>query len=61
MSMTERFWFESSYRGSQGDSCVEVALAEQAIHVRDSKDLTRPDFSVGHDSWTHFVRYAARG
>ncbi|CAL2070915.1 protein of unknown function [Streptomyces murinus] len=42
-----------------GDSCVEVALAEQAVHVRDSKDITRPDFTVGPESWTRFVRYAA--
>ncbi len=61
MSTTERVWFKSSYSGSQGDSCVEVAVADHAIHVRDSKDLTRPDFSVGRDGWTQFVRYAARG
>ncbi|WP_416485578.1 DUF397 domain-containing protein [Streptomyces sp. CL12] len=52
-------WFKSSYSGSQGDSCVEVALAEQAVHVRDSKDITRPDFAVGPEGWTRFVRYAA--
>ncbi|MGM0344908.1 DUF397 domain-containing protein [Streptomyces sp. Adlamb9] len=52
-------WFKSSYSGSQGDSCVEVALAEQAVHVRDSKDITRPGFTVGPEVWTRFVRYAA--
>ncbi|MFE3081922.1 DUF397 domain-containing protein [Streptomyces albidoflavus] len=35
------------YSGSQGDDCVEVAIAEQVVHVRDSKDVTRPDFVVG--------------
>jgi hypothetical protein len=30
MSTTELAWFKSSYSGSQGDSCVEVALTRQA-------------------------------
>ncbi|WP_328718919.1 DUF397 domain-containing protein [Streptomyces sp. NBC_00247] len=61
MSTTERVWFKSSYSGSQGDDCVEVAVTEQAIHVRDSKDLTRPALAVGRNGWTRFVGYAARG
>ncbi|WP_030249335.1 DUF397 domain-containing protein [Streptomyces violens] len=27
MSITELAWFKSSYSGSQGDSCIEVALS----------------------------------
>jgi hypothetical protein len=27
MSITELAWFKSSYSGSEGDSCVEVALS----------------------------------
>ncbi|MFJ2558891.1 MULTISPECIES: DUF397 domain-containing protein [unclassified Streptomyces] len=61
MSATELAWFKSSYSGSQGDDCVEAAVAEQAICVRDSKDVARPHFAVGRDGWTSFVRYAARG
>ncbi|MFF3377588.1 DUF397 domain-containing protein [Streptomyces sp. NPDC002680] len=61
MSTTELAWFKSSYSGSQGDSCIEVAAAEQAICVRDSKDLTRPHFAIGREGWTSFVRYAAHG
>ncbi|MER6432617.1 DUF397 domain-containing protein [Streptomyces sp900105245] len=59
MSNIELAWFKSSYSGTQGDSCVEVAVTEQAVHVRDSKDVTRPDFSVGRDGWAHFVDFAA--
>ncbi|OKI75218.1 DUF397 domain-containing protein [Streptomyces sp. CB02414] len=55
----ELAWFKSSYSGSQGDSCVEVAVTEQAIHVRDSKDVTRPAFAVGRDGWRTFVRFAS--
>ncbi|MFB7194058.1 DUF397 domain-containing protein [Streptomyces sp. NPDC056240] len=57
---TELAWFKSSYSGSQGDSCVEIAIAEQAVHVRDSKDLARPAFAVGCEEWEPFVRFASR-
>ncbi|MFC9529113.1 DUF397 domain-containing protein [Streptomyces sp. NPDC056975] len=57
--MTELAWFKSSYSGTQGDSCVEIAIAEQAVHVRDSKDLARPAFAVGREGWDEFVRFVA--
>lgn len=52
-------WFKSSYSGSQGDDCVEVAIAEQAVHVRDSKEVSRPAFAVGREGWRQFVRFAS--
>ena len=61
MSATELPWFKSSYSGSQGDSCVEVAVTEQAIHVRDSKDIGGPHLTIGPDEWVRFVRFAACG
>ncbi|MGW3054445.1 DUF397 domain-containing protein [Streptomyces goshikiensis] len=61
MSVTQLVWFKSSYSGSAGDDCVEVAVTEQVIRVRDSKDVTRPHVAVGRDGWASFVRYAARG
>ena len=57
--MTELAWFKSSYSGSSGDDCVEVAVMEQVIHVRDSKDVTRPAFAVGRQGWGQFVRFAS--
>ncbi|MFH0241842.1 DUF397 domain-containing protein [Streptomyces sp. HK10] len=56
---TELDWFKSSYSGSQDDDCVEVAIAERAVHVRDSKDLARPAFKVGGEGWSRFVRFAS--
>ena len=56
---TELAWFKSSYSGSEGDSCVEVAIAEQAVHVRDSKDVSRPAFAIGRAEWQPFVKFAA--
>ena len=57
MSTTELAWFKSSYSGSQGDSCVEVAVTGQAVCVRDSKDVSRPAFVVGREGWRSFVRF----
>ncbi|MBZ2409146.1 MULTISPECIES: DUF397 domain-containing protein [Streptomyces] len=59
MSATELAWFKSSYSGSSGDDCVEVAVTEQAVYVRDSKDVTRQAFAVGREGWGQFVRFAS--
>jgi hypothetical protein len=56
---TELAWFKSSYSGSEGDDCVEVAIAEQAVRVRDSKDVSRPAFSVERERWSRFVGFVA--
>ncbi|MFE3769600.1 DUF397 domain-containing protein [Streptomyces sp. NPDC059122] len=60
-SSSELAWFKSSYSGTEGDNCIEVAVTEQAIHVRDSKDVNRPHFAIGRDEWRQFVGFAARG
>ncbi|MCX5040593.1 MULTISPECIES: DUF397 domain-containing protein [Streptomyces] len=57
MRPSELDWFKSSYSSAQGDSCVEVALTEQVIHVRDSKDVRRPPFAVGREGWSRFVGF----
>ncbi|WP_166027224.1 DUF397 domain-containing protein [Streptomyces chilikensis] len=56
---SELAWFKSSYSGSQGDDCVEVAVSEQGVCVRDSKDVTRPHFAIGSEGWMRFVGFAA--
>ncbi|MBP0459499.1 DUF397 domain-containing protein [Streptomyces montanisoli] len=61
MSTTELAWYKSSYSGSSGDSCVEVAITEQTICVRDSKDLGRPHFAVGRSEWSQFVGFVTEG
>ncbi|MFF4255002.1 DUF397 domain-containing protein [Streptomyces sp. NPDC001663] len=57
MSTSELVWFKSSYSGSSGDDCVEVAITERAVCVRDSKDVTRPHFAVGREEWSRFVGF----
>ena len=59
MSTTEPVWFKSSYSGTQGDNCIEVAVTQQAVHVRDSKDMTLSHFSVGREEWSRFAVFAA--
>ncbi|MFB7546917.1 DUF397 domain-containing protein [Streptomyces sp. NPDC056154] len=61
MSTSELAWFKSSYSGSQGDSCVEVAKGTQAIHVRDSKDQLSPELALSPAAWDDFVSYAVQG
>ncbi|MEU7046347.1 DUF397 domain-containing protein [Streptomyces varsoviensis] len=61
MTTTEPTWFKSSYSGTEGDNCVEVAITEQAVSVRDSKDAERPHLVFGRGEWGRFVEYAARG
>lgn len=51
-------WFKSSYSGSEGGDCLEVALSPGVVHVRDSKDPNGPIFAVTSDAWAAFVRLA---
>jgi uncharacterized protein DUF397 len=53
-------WHKSSHSGSEGDSCVEVATCPEAVHVRDSKDVTGPRFAVPAAAWSAFVAHATR-
>lgn len=52
-------WRKSSYSGTQGDNCIEVAPTLTTIHIRDSKDITRPHLGLGPVAWAAFVAYAA--
>lgn len=52
-------WFKSSYSGSQGGDCVEVAAQASAVHVRDSKN-SGPIFTVSPGTWAAFVELARR-
>jgi hypothetical protein len=49
-------WFKSSYSGSDGGDCVEVAASLDAVHVRDSKAVSGgPVLRVGRGEWAAFV------
>ncbi|MGW2560466.1 DUF397 domain-containing protein [Streptomyces sp. NPDC001514] len=57
---TELAWFKSSYSGSDGDACVEVALSPTNVHVRDSKDEQGPQLALSSAAWIGFVAYATQ-
>jgi hypothetical protein len=59
-SIDERVWLKSSYSGSDGDACVEVANGTTAIHVRDSKDQRSPELALSPTAWHHFVSHTAQ-
>ncbi|MFH8220712.1 DUF397 domain-containing protein [Streptomyces sp. NPDC018057] len=48
-------WFKSSYSGTEGGQCVEVAAAPAAVHVRDSKAAAGPVLTVSRAAWAGFV------
>ncbi|MER7896568.1 DUF397 domain-containing protein [Streptomyces massasporeus] len=48
-------WFKSSYSGAEGGQCVEVATATNAVHIRDSKNVTGPLLTVSREAWAGFV------
>ncbi|CAM5306946.1 hypothetical protein SALBM217S_10710 [Streptomyces griseoloalbus] len=57
---SEPAWFKSSYSGgTDGESCVELALTPGAVHVRDSKDIEGPRLALGPEAWVRFVAFAS--
>ncbi|MEU6367438.1 DUF397 domain-containing protein [Streptomyces sp. NPDC046931] len=58
-NVNELRWFKSSYSGSGGGDCVEVAAGMDAVYVRDSKAVGGgPVLRVGRDKWAAFVALA---
>ncbi|MBQ0830272.1 DUF397 domain-containing protein [Streptomyces tagetis] len=55
---TEPAWFKSSYSGSGGGNCVEVAVRPEVVHVRDSKDKRIRPLAVTPTAWTAFTALA---
>ncbi|MCX4534425.1 DUF397 domain-containing protein [Streptomyces sp. NBC_00841] len=56
---TAREWFKSSYSGSEGGECTEVATHPTAVHVRDSKNPDGPIFTIAPAAWSAFAGFAA--
>ncbi|MGX9891331.1 DUF397 domain-containing protein [Streptomyces sp. NPDC002276] len=58
--MPELAWFKSSYSsGPDGDSCVEIATVPGTVHIRDSKNVDGPRFTVAALAWADFVTYTS--
>ncbi|MFE9347171.1 DUF397 domain-containing protein [Streptomyces olivaceus] len=59
MSANEPVWLRSTYSGSSGDNCAEVALRAEAVLVRDSKDTDRPALTISSGAWAAFAASVA--
>lgn len=47
-------WKTSTRTGANGN-CVEVALTDDAIYVRDTKDRSVPPFKYTRAEWAAFI------
>lgn len=55
-------WRKSSYSGMNNGDCVEVADAFAcAVPVRDSKNASGPQLTVGRPQWARFVSALKHG
>ncbi|MER7225966.1 DUF397 domain-containing protein [Streptomyces rubradiris] len=50
-------WRKSSYSGSGGGDCIEVAETLGTILVRDSKDKRGPKLFLAREAWVAFLPY----
>jgi hypothetical protein len=48
-------WRTSSYSGSNGGNCIEVAATGRAVAVRDSKNPDGTKLAVTAATWTAFT------
>ena len=55
MDLDNVTWRKASYSGGNGGACVEVATADTAIAVRDSKDPDGPHLSFTPSAWRSFM------
>ena len=56
-----RTWRKSSYSGSNGGNCIEVAATPDAVAVRDSKDPHGPVLAFGPQDWQRFADQVKAG
>ncbi|MFF9643984.1 DUF397 domain-containing protein [Kitasatospora aureofaciens] len=56
---TNLTWVKSSYSGTEGGNCIEVASCPSVIHVRDSKDKAGPTLTFSPEAWSAFVSFAS--
>lgn len=48
-------WRKSTYSGTGGANCVEVAGGTRAVLVRDTTDRSGPSLSIGAAAWREFL------
>ena len=53
--LTSPTWRTSSYSGSNGGNCIQVATAANTVTVRDSKDRHGPTLAFDSRDWQRFT------
>lgn len=53
-------WRKSSYSGSEGGNCLEVATHSSSVHIRDSKAPHGPVLTVSPATWSEFLEQLTR-
>lgn len=54
-------WRTSSYSGSNGGNCIEIATTGNTVAIRDSKDPHGPVLSLGPQGWQRFAELVKSG
>ncbi len=60
LDLSRAQWRKSNYSGNTGN-CVEVAITESVVGVRDSKDLNGSVLVFTRDEWRSFLRGVKAG
>ncbi len=60
MEGTDMNWRKSSYSGTGGSNCVEVADSTSRVLVRDTQDRTGPVLRFTPDAWRRFAGQVKR-
>ena len=55
MDLTDAQWFKSSFSGSSGNGCVEVAFLSGEVAVRDTKDRSLAPHRFVAAEWAAFL------
>ena len=53
--LTSLTWRTSSYSGSNGGNCIQIAAATPTVAVRDSKDPHGPILAFDAQDWRRFT------
>ncbi|WP_078965822.1 DUF397 domain-containing protein [Streptomyces aureocirculatus] len=48
-------WFKSSYSGANATECVEVAVTQRTVLIRDSKSPAHRPLAVPPEAWSGFL------
>ncbi|MEV5102549.1 DUF397 domain-containing protein [Streptomyces massasporeus] len=56
---TELAWFKSSYSSNDGPDCIEVAISNPTVHIRDSKTKDGARLAFPAEVWSDFLEFTA--